>query len=139
MTEAVFQPSQILSNYPVPAQMLANLRTYCRPSRRSWQRFVAIRLRSAQIEGMEPLLMPGALVIVDRHYTSLHSYDPLRPSLYAVHSAQQLRICLLTYEGGLLILRPHQPTHPISTIEIRFQKVPSDFIVGRVVIAVNPI
>jgi transcriptional regulator with XRE-family HTH domain len=139
LEEQVFEPAQILGSYPVPAQMLANLRTYCRPSRRSWQRFAAIRLRSAQIEGMEPLLLPGAMVVVDRHYTSLQSYDPLRPSLYAVRCAQQLMIRLLTHEGSLLILRPYQAAHPVSTIELLIQQSPSDYIVGRVVLSVNPI
>jgi len=83
--------------------------------------------------------MPGALLVLDRHYTSLRSYDPRQPSLYATRCRQKVLIRFLSYENGLLILRPWQLKYPIITIEIHNEVSPSDYILGRVVLVVNPI
>jgi transcriptional regulator with XRE-family HTH domain len=139
LEEQVFLTTHVIGSYSLPASILGNLRSFCRPSRRSWQRFVAIRLHAGQSEAMEPVLMPGALVVIDRHYTSLKRDNPERPSLYALHCGRQIMIRYLSYEKDLLILRPYQHAHAVTTIEVRNGQSPSDYILGRVVLVVNAV
>jgi len=61
----------VLDLIHLPAGSLDHLRPRRTLSRREWQRFLAVRLTPAQARPMEPLLAPGSIVVIDRHYNSL--------------------------------------------------------------------
>lgn len=53
--------------------------------RRDWHRFLAIRINAVQARPMTPVLSPGAILILDRHYNSMAPHDPSRPNIFAVN------------------------------------------------------
>ncbi len=96
------------------------------------QRFVAIRADAHQSAAMEPLLSTGAIVILDRHYTSLAPYRAHQRTLYAVRSGPALLLRYLEYDAGNLILRPCSMAFPIQILPLAHHESPADYIVGRV-------
>ncbi|WP_213805215.1 hypothetical protein [Granulicella sp. dw_53] len=81
---------------------------------------------------MEPLLQPGAIVVLDRHYNSLAPYRAHQPNLYAVRSGASLVMRFIELDEGNLILRPYSMTFPVQLLPLAAQESPSDYIVGRV-------
>src|SRR5512141_2036477 len=52
--------------------------------RSSWQRFVLIKLDAREALAMHPRLLPGATLLIDRHYNSLKPYRKGEFNMYAV-------------------------------------------------------
>ena len=132
MDEPRIPASAIIETLQVSASRLRDNRA--RPSQKNakLQRFVALRTDAQQAAAMEPLLLPGALVVLDRHYNSLAPYRVHQPTLYAVRSGSTLLIRFLEVDENHLILRPHAPTFPIQLIPLASRESPADHIVGRV-------
>ena len=111
---------------------LRKLRSESDPSRSDWQRFVLIKLDPKEALPMSPRLAPGAVLLLDRHYTALTPYRKGELNLYAVLKND---ICLVRYvelAGNQLILRPHDQASPVDVIPIDPPKSPTDQIVGRI-------
>jgi hypothetical protein len=132
MEEARIPASAVFETLQVSASRLRDNRS--RPSRKNaaFQRFLAIRADAQQAAAMEPLLLPGALAVLDRHYNSLAPYRAHQPTLYAVRSGANLLIRFVEVDEGHLILRPHSAAFPIQLITIASSESPADYIVGRV-------
>lgn len=120
-----------------PHGLLQSLRARASVSRRAWQRFVAIRVKAADAPAMEPLLLPEAVALLDRHYTSLVPYRPNRPSIYAVRHGAQLSLRYVDFLAGRLVLRPHNIAYPVELIELGPDESPNDLIAGRVALILN--
>lgn len=101
-----------------------------------WQRFVAIRADAQQAAAMDPVLSPGALVVLDRHYNSLAPYRAHQRTLYAVRSGAALAIRFLEYDDGRLILRPLSNQFPVQLLGLANHESPADYIVGRVCLVI---
>jgi len=86
---------------------------------------------------MDPLILPNAIVLIDRHYNSLMTYRPDRPNLYAVRVGARLMLRYVDYLSNRLVLRPHNLTHPVELVELDPGEPPSDLLVGRVVLILN--
>jgi hypothetical protein len=86
---------------------------------------------------MEPLLLPGAITLLDRHYNSLMPYRPNRPNLYAVQKGAHLTLRYVDFVASRLVLRPHNIAYPVNLIEIDPGKSPGDLIAGRVALILN--
>lgn len=127
----------VLQPIPLPSGILDELRPRRTLARRKWQRFVAVRLTSSQARPMEPLLIPGAIAVLDRHYNSLAPNHPSRPNIYAVNIANTLAFRYVTYEANRLILRPHALLAPVELLKISAEESPSGAIVGRVCIVIT--
>jgi len=132
MDEARIPASAVIETLQVSATRLRDNRA--RPTRKNakWQRFVAIRADSQQAAAMEPLLQPGALVVLDRHYNSLAPYRAHQPTLYAVRSGNTLLIRFVEFDEGSLILRPRSLAFPIQLLALSPRESPADRILGRV-------
>ena len=132
MDEARIPASAVIETLQVSATRLRDNRA--RPTRKNakWQRFVAIRADSQQAAAMEPLLQPGALVVLDRHYNSLAPYRAHQPTLYAVRSGNTLLIRFVEFDEGSLILRPHSLGFPVQLVALSPKESPADYILGRV-------
>src|SRR5947209_13264020 len=101
-----------------------------------WQRFVAVRTDAQQASAMDPVLSPGALVVIDRHYNSLAPYRAHQRTLYAVRSGASLAIRFLEYDDGRLILRPLSDQFPVQLLGLGNHESPADYIVGRVCLVI---
>jgi hypothetical protein len=138
---ALFEPyirqSAIDMMMSVPPRVLSSLKARPVASRRSWERFVAIRIPIDAALPMEPLLLPNALVVVDRHYNSLAPYRANRPNLYAVRNGSHLTLRYADFASMRLVLRPISLANQVDLIEIGPEKSLGEYIAGRVVLIVN--
>jgi hypothetical protein len=132
MDEARIPASAVIETVQVSASRLRDNRS--RPSQKNatFQRFLAIRADAQQAAAMEPLLLPGAIAVLDRHYNSLAPYRAQQPTLYAVRSGSNLLIRFVEVDEGHLILRPYSAAFPIQLLPLASSESPSDYIVGRV-------
>ena len=86
---------------------------------------------------MEPLVLPEAVAIVDRHYTSLLAYRPSRPNLYAVRHGAHLTLRYVELVSNRLVLRPHNHAFPVDLIEVGPDDSPRRFVAGRAALILN--
>jgi hypothetical protein len=135
--EPFIRPSAVQSIMHLPAGILDKVRTRVSNARRSWQRFVAVRVPSADALPMEPLILPEAIALLDRHYTALMPYRPNRPNVYAVRHGSHLTLRYADFLSNRLVLRPHNITFPVDLIEIGPGEAPSDLIAGRIALILN--
>ncbi len=116
----------------LPAGALQSIRTRVPTTRRSWQRFVAVRIPAGDALPMDPLVLPDAIALLDRHYTFLTQYRVNRPNLYAVRHGAHLTVRYVDFVSKRLVLRPHNIGYPVELIEVDPDESPYDLIVGRV-------
>lgn len=135
--EPNIRPSAVQSMLFFPAGMLESIRTRASNARRAWQRFVAVRISGADAPSMEPLVLPEAIVLIDRHYNSLAPYRPDRPNLYAVRHDAHLKLRYVDLELNRLVLRPLNIAYPVELIDVDQWESPSDPLAGRVALVIN--
>jgi hypothetical protein len=135
--EPIIRPSAVQSMLNLPAGALRPFRARASASRRAWQRFVAVHTASADAAPMDPLVLPEALAVIDRHYNSLAPYRTTRPNLYAVRNGAHLMLRYVDFLANRLVLRPHSLAFPVDLVEMEPGESPSDLIAGRVVLILN--
>jgi hypothetical protein len=135
--EPNIRPAAVQSMLHLPSGALQSIRARASATRRTWQRFVAVRIPSADAPPMDPLVLPEALAIIDRHYNSLVPYRPGRPNLYAVRNQARLALRYVDYLAARLVLRPHNIAFPVDLIEVDSDHSPNELITGRVVLILN--
>ena len=101
-------------------------------NRGSWERFVVIKANAAEGMSMNPRAMPGATLLLDRHYTALTPNRKGEANIYAVRRDRTCAIKYVETADRQLILRPHNPACPIEVLTMDDGSTPSDYIVGRV-------
>ena len=106
-------------------------------SRRSWERFVGVRVTEAQALPMDPVFRVGSIVVLDRHYNSLAALRPPIPNLYGVQSGTHLLFGHVIFESNRLVLRPRVFDQPVEVIELASQESPADRLVGRVCLCIS--
>jgi transcriptional regulator with XRE-family HTH domain len=135
--EPFIRPSAVQSMLHLPAGVLESIRTRVSNPRRAWQRFVAVRVPGADAMPMEPLVLPEAIALIDRHYNSLMPYRPNRPNLYAVRYDAHLTLRYVDYLSGRLVLRPYNIASPVELLEPDPGEPPNNLLVGRIALVVN--
>jgi hypothetical protein len=135
--EPYIRPSTVQSMLHLQAGVLQSLQTHVSNSRRAWQRFVAVRIPATDAEAMDPLLLPEAIVLIDRHYNSIASYGPNRPNLYAVCNGGHLCVRYADFLLNRLVLRPHNRAFAVELVEIDPGESPGDLLAGRVALIIN--
>ncbi len=111
---------------------LRRLRTDANGSRLDWERFVVIRADARDGMSMYPRFLPGATLLLDRHYNSLKPYRRNEPNMYAVHKSDECIIRYVQVEGENLILRPHNRGYPVEIMSMEAGASHTEYIVGRV-------
>lgn len=101
-------------------------------ARSSWQRFVVIKLDAKDAMSMHPRLLPGATLLLDRHYNSLTPYRKGEINMYAVLKNGTCTVRYVEVAANELILRPHNQSSPIEAVTMEDGKTPADYLVGRV-------
>lgn len=135
--EPYIRPSATQTMLHLPAGLLQSIRTRVSNIRRAWQRFVAVRIPAADALPMEPLVLPEAVTLIDRHYNSLMPYRPNRPNLYAVRNGSHLMLRYVDYVANRLVLRPHNIAFPVDLLEVDPGEPPSELIAGRIALILN--
>ena len=111
---------------------LKRLRPSPENSRNGWQRFVLIKVDAQDGMSMYPRLLPGATVLIDRHYNALEPYRKQEPNMYAIRYNGGTTVKYVELSGRNLVLRPHNQSYPVSILEIESGKTFADYIVGRI-------
>ena len=135
--EPYIRPSVAQGMMHLPVGVLDHMHARAPNSRRAWERFVAVRISSADSLPMEPLVLPEAIALLDRHYNSLIPYRPNRPNLFAVRHGSQLTLRYVDFVAHRLVLRPHNLMFPVDLIEVEPNEAPGDLIAGRVALILN--
>jgi hypothetical protein len=100
--------------------------------RENWERFVLIKVDGREGMSMYPRLLPGATVLLDRHYNSLKPYRKGEFNMYAVLKDGACTVKYVEVAGNHLILRPHNQAYPIEVMAMEEGKTAADYLVGRV-------
>lgn len=111
---------------------LQTLRPHMEGNRDRWERFVLIRMNAREGMSMYPRLLPGATVLIDRHYNSLKPYRKGEASMYFVDKRSICSVRYVELAGTHLVLRPHNPAYPVEVVPIARGEKASDYLVGRV-------
>jgi transcriptional regulator with XRE-family HTH domain len=111
---------------------LKRLKADSSAARQEWTRFLLIKADGNDATSMYPRLLPGATLLIDRHYTSLKPYRKNEQNMYAVRKNDTCTVKYVELQGGNLILRPHNQAYPVDVIAIEEGKSYADYIVGRV-------
>ncbi len=112
--------------------LLRKLKPETEGDRSSWQRFVLIKVDAREAMSMYPRLMPGATLLIDRHYNSLRPYRKGEFNMYAVLKNDTCAVRYVEVAGNHLILRPHNHSSPIEVLLVEDGKAAADYLVGRV-------
>jgi phage repressor protein C with HTH and peptisase S24 domain len=111
---------------------LKRLRADMQTGREDWQRFVLVKVDARDGMSMYPRLLPGATVLIDRHYNSLRPYQKNEQNMYAVKKDGGATVKYVELAGSNLILRPHNQAYPVDVIPVEEGKTYAEYIVGRV-------
>jgi SOS-response transcriptional repressor LexA len=111
---------------------LHSLRPEMEGHRDDWERFVVIQVDGRDGMSMYPRLLPGATVLIDRHYNSLKPYRKGESNMYAVNKDGTSTVKYVELAGNNLVLRPHNQAYPIEIMPIEADKNASSYLVGRV-------
>jgi hypothetical protein len=131
------RPAAAQSLLHLPPGLLQTVRPRATNARRAWQRFVAVRVAAADAQPMDPVLMPDAIVLIDRHYNVITTYRPNRPNLYAIRNGTHLTIRYADFLANRLVLRPHNIAYPVDLLEIDPDQRLGDLIIGRIALILN--
>jgi hypothetical protein len=112
---------------------LKRLKESVEGDRDGWERFVAIKVDAREGMSMYPRMLPGATLLIDRHYNSLTPYRKGETNMYAVRKEDGS--CTIKYvemANDYLILRPQNQAYPVEVLPMEGGKKPGDYIVGRI-------
>ncbi|HEY3707717.1 MAG TPA: hypothetical protein VGL22_21835 [Terracidiphilus sp.] len=137
MFEPQIRPGAVQRLVQVQAGLLAGCWARCSTSRRAWVRFLAIETGAGDGGAMDPVVLAGAVLVLDRHYNTLQQYRPARANLYAIRHDARLKIRYADFQTSRLLLRPYNRAAPVELIDPEPGEAPGDLIVGRVVQVMN--
>jgi hypothetical protein len=111
---------------------LRKLRPDMHGKRSDWERYVAIKVEANDGMNMYPRLLPGATVLIDRHYNSLQPYRKGELNIYAVGIRGTCIVRYVELAGHNLVLRPHNQAYAVEVVPLTEEVGVSDYLVGRV-------
>ncbi|MFI5101740.1 MAG: S24 family peptidase [Terriglobales bacterium] len=131
-SEAVIMSLHVKEILKFRKSFLKRLKEDVEGDRSDWERFVIIRADAQEGISMYPRTMPGATLLLDRHYNSMAPYRKGERNMYAVRKDGACTIRYVETADRHLILRPHNPAYLIEVITLEHSRKPGDYIVGRV-------
>jgi hypothetical protein len=121
----------------IPQGALTALKVRTPAARRAWQRFVGFQASDLDVQAMDPLLLPSALVVIDRHALSLRSPAAGKQSLFAVLNGAHVVLRYAEFRNGRIVLRPRSTAFPVELIEVDSEVALSTLVAGRVAFILN--
>lgn len=116
----------------IKRSFLRKLRPEIEGDRETWERFVIIRADGREGMSMYPRLLPGATVLIDRHYNSLKPYRKGESNMYAVARNGNCTVKYVEVAGNHLVLRPHNHAYPVEVMAMEPGKKVHDYLIGRI-------
>lgn len=115
-----------------PSSFIGRLRSSCDHVRAQWERFVAVPVDAREGMCMFPRLLPGATVVIDRHYNSVRPYRRSEKTMFVVRQARQCVIRYIESVDGRIVLRPHNPAYAVEMLALEPHHSISDYVIGRI-------
>src|ERR1700674_2923043 len=106
---------------------LKKLKPETEGDRKQWERFVVIKVDGREGMSMYPRLLPGATVLIDRHYNSLKPYRKGESNMYAVIKNGGCTVKYVELAGRHLVLRPHNHAYPVEVMPMEQGKSAADY------------
>jgi len=131
-TEPLLMSMNVKDMVKFKKTFLRRLRSEVEGDRDKWERFVVLKVESRDGMSMYPRLLPGATVLVDRHYNSLKPYRKGESNMYAVKEDETCTLKYVELAGRNLVLRPHNQAYPVEVVEMQEGKDTLDYLIGRV-------
>ena len=131
-TEPLIMNMKVRDMLKFKKSFLRRLRPDSVGHREHWERFVLIHVDEREAMSMYPRLLPGAAVLIDRHYNSLKSYRKGEPNMYAVARNGGCTVKYVELSGRHLVLRPHNSDFPVEIMPMETGRKASDYLIGRV-------
>jgi hypothetical protein len=131
-SEASIMSMYVREMFKYKKSFLKRLKVETEGDRDSWDRFVIVKLDTQDGMSMYPRTMPGATLLLDRHYNSLTPYRKGENNMYAIRKDETCTIKYVEITDNCLVLRPHNQNYPIEVMVLKESRKPSDYIVGRV-------
>ncbi len=110
---------------------LRKLRPDLHAKRRDWERFVAVCV-DADAMSMYPRLLPGATILVDRHYNTLQPYRRGELNMYAVNAGGAIKVRYVEMTGDNIVLRPHNQSYAVEVFPVGQGQTVADYLIGRI-------
>ncbi len=111
---------------------LKRLKEAIEGDRETWERFVVIRVDAREGATMAPRIVPGATLLIDRHYNSLTPYRRGDSNIYAVRKDDGCSFRYAEQIDSQLILRPNNLSYPVEVVTMEAGQRPGEFLLGRV-------
>jgi Peptidase S24-like len=131
-TEALIMNMNVKEILKFKKSFLRKLRPEIEGNRDAWERFVIIKADAREGMSMYPRLLPGATILLDRHYNSLKPYRKGEANMYAVNRQDNCTVKYVELGGNHLILRPHNQAYPVEVLPLEEGRTAADYLVGRV-------
>ncbi len=132
LLQSDFGEGEVVEMLRFKKSFLRRIRPELASQRRSWQRFAMFRADKDSGEAMRPRLLPGAMLLIDRHYNSLHSYRRREPNLYVVKSGNTCKVRYVELQGNQITLRPENQQCALGFVQLGKGETFADYVVGRV-------
>jgi len=131
-TESLIMSMNVKDMLKFKKTFLRGLRPGVESARDRWERFVLIKVDAREGISMYPRLLPGATVLIDRHYNSLKPYRKGESNMYAVNNGGVCTVMYVEVAGDHLVLRPHNQAYPVDVLAMEAGMKPTDYLIGRV-------
>jgi len=131
-TESLIMSMNVKDILKFKKAFLRGLRPEIETARDRWERFVLMKIDAREGMSMYPRLLPGAIVLIDRHYNSLKPYRKGECNMYAVNKGGACTVKYVEVAGDQLVLRPHNHAYPVDMLPVEEGKKPADYLIGRV-------
>src|SRR5438132_3959939 len=129
-TESLIMSMKVREIQKFKRNFLRKLRPDMHGKRSDWERFVAVKVEAGDGMSMYPRLLPGATVLIDRHYNSLQPYRKGELNMYGVNMKDTCIVRYVELAGKHLVLRPHNNAYPVEVMPIQHGKKPPDYLIG---------
>jgi hypothetical protein len=131
-TAPLIRSAQVREILKFKKSFLRKLRPEMDGDRDGWERFVLFKADGREGMAMYPRLLPGATVLIDRHYNSLRPYRKGESNMYAVNKNGACTVRYVEQAGKHLVLRPHNSAYSVELIAMEGGKSAADYLIGRV-------
>ena len=131
-TEPIIMSMNVKDMLKFKKSFLRNLRAETEGNRSGWERFVLIQVDAREGMSMYPRLLPGAIVLIDRHYNSLKPFRRGESNMYAVNQNGACTVKYVEVTERQLVLRPHNNAYPVEVMSVEEGQRPVDYLIGRI-------
>jgi transcriptional regulator with XRE-family HTH domain len=132
LLQSDFGSTEVAEYLRFKKNFLRRIRPEMAVQRKTWQRFVLIKTDRESGTAMRPRMLPGATLLVDRHYNSLRPYRRSEPNMYVLMCGGKCKVRYVELQGNQLTLRPENQEFALDYVELGKGETFVDYVVGRV-------